>query len=108
MAFQYWRQKADPEPRRTRFLALGDAYHGDTLGDVSVGGVEPVPRDVRARSCSRPSGAPSPHCYRCPLGLERPDVRRRPAWARSNGCWRRTRARSRPWSSSRWCRGRRG
>ena len=40
MAFQYWRQKPDPEPRRTRFLALGGAYHGDTLGDVSVGGVD--------------------------------------------------------------------
>ena len=39
LAFQYWRQKDDPEPGRTRFIALGDAYHGDTLGDVSVGGV---------------------------------------------------------------------
>src|SRR3954463_1423756 len=39
MAFQYWRQRRDPEPGRTRFLALANAYHGDTLGDVSVGGV---------------------------------------------------------------------
>lgn len=39
MAFQYWRQKTDPEPRRTKFLALESAYHGDTLGDVSVGGL---------------------------------------------------------------------
>jgi adenosylmethionine-8-amino-7-oxononanoate aminotransferase len=72
MAFQYWRQKADPEPRRTRFLALGGAYHGDTIGDVSVGGVD------RFHAMFGPLlfptvRVPSPHCYRCPLGLARPD-----------------------------------
>ena len=40
MAFQYWRNKPDPEPDRTLFMTLGDAYHGDTLGDVSLGGIE--------------------------------------------------------------------
>ena len=40
LAFQYWRQCPQPQPQKTRFLALGDAYHGDTLGSVSVGGVE--------------------------------------------------------------------
>ncbi|HVW37688.1 MAG TPA: adenosylmethionine--8-amino-7-oxononanoate transaminase, partial [Pirellulales bacterium] len=40
MAFQYWRQRRDPKPEKTTYLALGDAYHGDTLGSVSVGGVE--------------------------------------------------------------------
>ncbi|HEV3006808.1 MAG TPA: adenosylmethionine--8-amino-7-oxononanoate transaminase [Pirellulales bacterium] len=40
MAFQYWRQRPDPRPEKTRFLALGEAYHGDTLGSVAVGGVE--------------------------------------------------------------------
>ncbi len=39
MAFQYWRQIAELQPERNLFLALGDAYHGDTLGSVSVGGV---------------------------------------------------------------------
>ncbi|MGH7140449.1 MAG: aminotransferase class III-fold pyridoxal phosphate-dependent enzyme, partial [Pirellulales bacterium] len=39
MAFQYWRQRPDPRPAKTTYLALGDAYHGDTLGSVSVGGV---------------------------------------------------------------------
>jgi adenosylmethionine-8-amino-7-oxononanoate aminotransferase len=39
MAFQYWRQKESPEPRRNLVLALAGAYHGDTLGDVSLGGV---------------------------------------------------------------------
>jgi adenosylmethionine---8-amino-7-oxononanoate aminotransferase len=40
MALQYWRQRKDPRPEKTCYLALGDAYHGDTLGSVSVGGVE--------------------------------------------------------------------
>jgi adenosylmethionine-8-amino-7-oxononanoate aminotransferase len=72
MAFQYWRQKEDPEPSRTRFVALGGAYHGDTLGDVSVGGVE------RFHAMFAPLLFPTlrahiPYCYRCPLGLTRPD-----------------------------------
>ena len=39
MAFQYHRQKPRPEPARKRFLALADAYDGDTLGAVGVGGI---------------------------------------------------------------------
>jgi adenosylmethionine---8-amino-7-oxononanoate aminotransferase len=72
MAFQYWRQKTDPEPNRTKFLALGGAYHGDTLGDVSLGGVD------RFHEIFKPIlfpvlRAPIPFCYRCPLGLVRPE-----------------------------------
>ena len=37
MAFQYWRQRGEP---RTRFVALREAYHGDTIGSVSVGGID--------------------------------------------------------------------
>ncbi len=40
LAFQYWRQRPDPRPRKTAYLAFDAAYHGDTLGSVSVGGVE--------------------------------------------------------------------
>jgi adenosylmethionine-8-amino-7-oxononanoate aminotransferase len=40
MAFQYWQQRADPRPEKTRFVCFNEAYHGDTLGSVSVGGVE--------------------------------------------------------------------
>jgi adenosylmethionine-8-amino-7-oxononanoate aminotransferase len=40
MAFQFWRQAAPPEPRRTRFICIGEAYHGDTLGAIGVGGVD--------------------------------------------------------------------
>src|SRR5918998_3486415 len=37
MAFQYWRQRGEERPR---FAALRMAYHGDTIGSVSVGGIE--------------------------------------------------------------------
>jgi adenosylmethionine---8-amino-7-oxononanoate aminotransferase len=37
MAFQYWKQRGEHRPR---FVALGMAYHGDTIGSVSVGGIE--------------------------------------------------------------------
>ena len=38
LALQYWHQNGRPE--RTRFVALGDAFHGDTLGAAALGGVE--------------------------------------------------------------------
>jgi adenosylmethionine-8-amino-7-oxononanoate aminotransferase len=37
-AFQYWAHRG--ESRRTRFVRLEHAYHGDTLGAVGVGGIE--------------------------------------------------------------------
>ncbi len=37
MAYQYWQQNGHPE--RRRFLALPSAYHGDTFGAMSAGGV---------------------------------------------------------------------
>ena len=39
MAFQYWLQCDEPRPEKTRYIALGQAYHGDTLGSASVGGI---------------------------------------------------------------------
>jgi adenosylmethionine-8-amino-7-oxononanoate aminotransferase len=40
MAFQYWQQAPDQRPERTTFVRLENAYHGDTIGSVSVGGIE--------------------------------------------------------------------
>jgi adenosylmethionine---8-amino-7-oxononanoate aminotransferase len=40
MAFQYWQQQGGAAARRTRFISLRDAYHGDTIGSVSVGGID--------------------------------------------------------------------
>ena len=68
LAFQYWHQRPSPEKQRTKFLALGQAYHGDTLGTVSVSGVtmfqklfEPLLFDVVRGPC--------PDSYRTPEGM---------------------------------------
>jgi adenosylmethionine-8-amino-7-oxononanoate aminotransferase len=38
LALQYWAQNGKPE--RTRFVALEEGYHGDTIGTTALGGVE--------------------------------------------------------------------
>lgn len=40
MAFQWQQQQQQGHRRRTRFAALSEAYHGDTIGSVSVGGID--------------------------------------------------------------------
>ena len=38
MAFQYWQHKEQPE--RNQFIHFDNAYHGDTVGAMSVGGIK--------------------------------------------------------------------
>lgn len=38
MAFQYWQHKG--EPQRKLFIHFDNAYHGDTVGAMSVGGIK--------------------------------------------------------------------
>ena len=40
MAFQYWQHRGGQHVRRASFICLEEAYHGDTIGSVSVGGME--------------------------------------------------------------------
>ncbi len=40
MAFQYWQQQDAEGAKRTSYVCLRDAYHGDTVGAVSVGGID--------------------------------------------------------------------
>ena len=67
MSFQYHYQTGNPQKKR--FMALSDAYHGETLGALAVGGVDlyselykPLLLDV-----IRIDG---PDCYRCPYGKQ--------------------------------------
>src|SRR3954471_8516853 len=40
IAFQYQQQRGGEHARRTKFVRLREAYHGDTIGSVSVGGID--------------------------------------------------------------------
>ena len=90
IAFQYWVNVG--EPARNRFLAFGGAYHGDTVGALSLGdgglgaGVfDPLRFPVLGH----------------PASTRIPTSRWPSTWSPSTPVsWRR-------WSWSRWCRGRR-
>jgi adenosylmethionine-8-amino-7-oxononanoate transaminase len=40
MAFQFWKQTQPAKPEKNLFLTIREGYHGDTIGSVSLGGVE--------------------------------------------------------------------
>jgi adenosylmethionine-8-amino-7-oxononanoate aminotransferase len=68
MALQYWQQCPNHQPEKSLYVALGEAYHGDTLGSVSVGGV------ARFHAAFKPLlfetlRLPTPDTYRLPLGI---------------------------------------
>jgi adenosylmethionine---8-amino-7-oxononanoate aminotransferase len=62
MAYQYWQLKGRREKRR--FLKLKEGYHGDTLGAVSVGGIDLFHETYRPLLFETLT-APAPYCYRC-------------------------------------------
>ncbi len=62
LAFQYWRNLGLTDKRV--FLKLANAYHGDTLGAVSVGGI-PLFHEIYRPLLFDTLEAPAPYCYRC-------------------------------------------
>ncbi len=72
IAFQFWSQHPDPDRHaKRRIVSFHNAYHGDTLGAVSVGGMDTFHR------CYGPllfAGLKVhyPYCYRCHLELTHP------------------------------------
>ena len=69
MAYQYHCHKG--EPQRSRFLRLQHAYHGDTIGSMSVGGIS-IYHDTFKPLLFSTIEAPAPYCYRCPMGKNDP------------------------------------
>ncbi len=61
MAYQYWQNLGCKE--RTRFIAVQEAYHGDTIGSVSVGGME-LFHGIFKSLLFETYFVPSPHPYR--------------------------------------------
>ncbi len=63
MAYQFWQLSG--RPQKKRFVALDEAYHGDTLGSVSLGGSELF--HERFRHLLFPvERLPTPYSYRWP------------------------------------------
>ncbi len=67
MAFQYWQQCRTPKPAKTRFISLVNGYHGDTIGSVSVGGIDLFHQIYRPLLFDNLK-VQAPYCYRCHLG----------------------------------------
>jgi adenosylmethionine-8-amino-7-oxononanoate aminotransferase len=71
IAFQYWQLRG--ETRRVRFASLTEAYHGDTIGSVSIGYSEGFHRFFQPLLFSALRLDP-PHIYRFHRGLSAPDA----------------------------------
>ena len=67
MAFQYWKQKG--VDGRHAFVSLKNGYHGDTIGAISVGGID-IFHKAFGPLLFNSYKAPSPYCYRCELGKD--------------------------------------
>ncbi len=70
LSFQYFQQTGNPQKKR--FMALTDAYHGETIGALSAGACDlyskiykPILMDVIRIQ--------APDCYRCPYNKSRDD-----------------------------------
>ena len=68
MSFQFWQQTGKPTKRQ--FVSLGGAYHGETLGALSLSGL-PLYREVFAPLMLDTVAVRGPECVRCPHGLDR-------------------------------------
>ena len=65
MAFHWFRNRGDD--RRSKFVALENGYHGETIGALSVGDI-PLYRRVYAPLLAEALFAPSPDAYLCEPG----------------------------------------
>ncbi len=71
MAFQYWQQRQQCHPTKTRFISLVNGYHGDTIGSVSVGGVD-LFHKIYHPLLFETIKVKAPYCYRCPWNQSYP------------------------------------
>jgi adenosylmethionine-8-amino-7-oxononanoate transaminase len=70
MAHQFTQRTAGQS--KSRFLSLDNAYHGDTLGAVSLGQIDLFHRPFKSLTF-KTEKTPAPYCYRCPHNRAKPD-----------------------------------
>lgn len=71
IACQYWQQNSNKQTNKTKFISLVNAYHGDTLGSVGVGGMD-LFHEIYKSIIIGSIKTPSPYCYRCNLKKDYP------------------------------------
>ena len=64
IAYQYWEQTDHTGPARKYFIKLANAYHGDTIGSVSIGGMDLFHATYKPLLFPTIT-IPSTDCYRC-------------------------------------------
>ncbi|MFC1631707.1 adenosylmethionine--8-amino-7-oxononanoate transaminase [Candidatus Omnitrophota bacterium] len=69
ISFQYWQNIG--KKKKKKFVGLDYAYHGDTIGAMSVSSVSLFNKIFNPLFFSSPR-VPAPYCYRCPAGKQRP------------------------------------
>jgi adenosylmethionine-8-amino-7-oxononanoate aminotransferase len=70
MSFQY--RQITGQKQKTGFISLENGYHGDTLGAMSVSGVEQFNK-MFSPLLFKSFKVPCPYCYRCPMKKQRTD-----------------------------------
>ena len=68
MSFQYWQQAG--KPKKTKFAAIEGAYHGETIGALSVGGID-LYKKIYNPILIKTHYAKGPLCFNCYLGKNR-------------------------------------
>ncbi|MFA4842398.1 MAG: adenosylmethionine--8-amino-7-oxononanoate transaminase [Candidatus Omnitrophota bacterium] len=70
MSFQFWQNGG--KKKKKKFIALDFGYHGDTIGAMSVSGID-LFNEVFSPLNFASFKVPSPYCYRCPMHCNRAD-----------------------------------
>ena len=72
LAYEFTRRSG--RSAKPRFLSLDGAYHGDTVGSVSLGHIDLFHKSY-AGLLFKSDKVPSPYCYRCPFNRAQPERR---------------------------------
>lgn len=70
MAFQYWQHKG--ERKKQRFITMKEAYHGDTIGAISVGAID-LYHETYSSLLFSSIKVPYPYVYRSPINGSKKD-----------------------------------
>jgi len=71
LSYEFTRRTRGPKSE-PRFLSLAGAYHGDTIGAVSVGQIDLFHRTY-SKLLFKTDRVMAPYCYRCPFNRAKPE-----------------------------------